>query len=309
MNTSFRILWFEDESTWYNMEKLRVDGILKTHYLTPSIVRKSGDDFNIPELTGNDYDLILMDFKLADGVTGDSVVAALRENSILTDILFYSSEEDSMLNAIRAKMPPIDGVYLAKRDYAAFTEKVEKIIGKIVKRSEDIVNLRGFVLDSSSDFEVRIREILNICWQKIDDGQKSSLTEALLKILDRKKSWTTKQVEQARSASVVFEYANNDEHLLSISDKLEILQAVLQILTSAYSLPASACPADFKQYYTDKISVYRNKLGHITLGEKTIRIKNKDIEINQDLHRLLRGNIAEVNSHICGIEDYITQNM
>ena len=309
MNTSFRILWFEDEPTWYNMEKLRVDGILKTHYLTPSIVRKSGDDFNIPELTGNDYDLILMDFKLADGVTGDSVVAALRENSILTDILFYSSEEDSMLNAIRAKMPPIDGVYLAKRDYAAFTEKVEKIIGKIVKRSEDIVNLRGFVLDSSSDFEVRIREILNICWQKIDDGQKSSLTEALLKILDRKKSWTTKQVEQARSASVVFEYANNDEHLLSISDKLEILQAVLQILTSAYSLPASACPADFKQYYTDKISVYRNKLGHITLGEKTIRIKNKDIEINQDLHRLLRGNIAEVNSHICGIEDYITQNM
>lgn len=309
MNTSFRILWFEDEPTWYNMEKLRVDGILKTHYLTPSIVRKSGDDFNIPELTGNDYDLILMDFKLADGVTGDSVVAALRENSILTDILFYSSEEDSMLNAIRAKMPPIDGVYLAKRDYAAFTEKVEKIIGKIVKRSEDIVNLRGFVLDSSSDFEVRIREILNICWQKIDDGQKSSLTEALLKILDRKKSWTTKQVEQARSASVVFEYANNDEHLLSISDKLEILQAVLQILTSAYSLPASVCPADFKQYYTDKISVYRNKLGHITLGEKTIRIKNKDIEINQDLHRLLRGNIAEVNSHICGIEDYITQNM
>lgn len=309
MNTSFRILWFEDEPTWYNMEKLRVDGILKTHYLTPSIVRKSGDDFNIPELTGNDYDLILMDFKLADGVTGDSVVAALRENSILTDILFYSSEEDSMLNAIRAKMPPIDGVYLAKRDYAAFTEKVEKIIGKIVKRSEDIVNLRGFVLDSSSDFEVRIREILNICWQKIDDGQKSSLTEALLKILDRKKSWTTKQVEQARSASVVFEYANNDEHLLSISDKLEILQAVLQILTSADSLPASVCPADFKQYYTDKISVYRNKLGHITLGEKTIRIKNKDIEINQDLHRLLRGNIAEVNSHICGIEDYITQNM
>lgn len=60
MNTIFKILWFEDEQTWYNMEKLRVEGILKTHYLIPEIVRKSGDDFNIDELIGNDFDLILM---------------------------------------------------------------------------------------------------------------------------------------------------------------------------------------------------------------------------------------------------------
>lgn len=32
MNTIFKILWFEDEQTWYNMEKLRVEGILNTHY-------------------------------------------------------------------------------------------------------------------------------------------------------------------------------------------------------------------------------------------------------------------------------------
>lgn len=52
MNTIFKILWFEDEPTWYNMERLRIEGILKTHYLVPSIIRKSGDDFNIDELTG-----------------------------------------------------------------------------------------------------------------------------------------------------------------------------------------------------------------------------------------------------------------
>ena len=136
MNTIFKILWFEDEQTWYNMEKLRVEGILKTHYLIPEIVRKSGDDFNIDELTGNDFDLILMDFKLADGVTGDTIVAALRESSILTDILFYSSEEDAMLAAIRTKMPPIDGVYLTKRDYTIFTDKIGKIARKISNLSE-----------------------------------------------------------------------------------------------------------------------------------------------------------------------------
>lgn len=309
MNTIFKILWFEDEQTWYNMEKLRVEGILNTHYLIPEIVRKSGDDFNIDELTGNDFDLILMDFKLADEVTGDTIVAALRESSILTDILFYSSEEDAMLAAIRTKMPPIDGVYLTKRDYAIFAEKVGIVIKKIVKRSEDIVNLRGFVLDNTSDFELRIKEILNLCWQKFDDAQKSSLTEVLLKLLDSKKAWVTKQVEAAKSKSSIFESANNDEHLLSISDRLDIFQTFLPILSTTYDLPATACPSDFKQYYIDKVNVYRNKLGHITLGEKTICIKGKEIEINQELHRTLRKNIAEVNSKICSIEEHLTTCM
>ena len=162
MNTFFKILWFEDEVTWFNMEKLRINSILQEHYLVPEIVRKNGDDFDISEITGNEYDLIMMDYKLAAEATGDIIVSAIRQNDILTDILFYSSEEQDMLAAVTKGMPPIDGVYLTKRDYTIFTEKAEKLITKIVKRSEDIVNLRGFVLDNTSDFELRIKEILNL---------------------------------------------------------------------------------------------------------------------------------------------------
>lgn len=309
MNTRFNILWFEDEFTWYNMERMRVDDILKTHYLIPSVVRKDGDDFDINELMGNDYDLILMDYKLADGVTGDTIVAALRENSILTDILFYSSEEENMLSAIREKMPPIDGVYLTKRNYSVFTEKVEKIIQKIVKRSEDVVNLRGFVLDNTSDFELRIKEILHICWQKFNEEQRVSVNERLLNLLDGKKSWIAKQIEQAKAADIPFEYANNDDRLLSISDRLDIFQIVLPILFTAYNFPDSTCPPNFKDYYIEEINMYRNRLSHITLGQKTIKIKDKNVEINQDLHRLLRKNIADVDSTISHIEEFISTSM
>lgn len=309
MNTTFRILWFEDEPTWYNMEKLRVEGILKTHFLIPSITRKNGDDINIDELTGNDYDLILMDYKLAEDVTGDTIVEAIRNNNVLTDILFYSSEEENMLAAIRGKMPPIDGVYLTKRDYTIFTEKVDKIIDKIVRRSEDVVNLRGFVLDNTSDFELRIKEILNICWQKFTPEQRDVLIEKLITLLDGKICWVTKQVETAKAAEVVFQHANNEEHLLSISDRLDIFQSVLPILFDSYRLPNTICPRDFKQYYIDKVNMYRNRLSHITFGEKTIRIKGKEVSINQDLHRILRQNIADVNSTICELEKHLTTNM
>ena len=308
MNTSFKILWFEDEPTWYNMEKLRIEGILREHQLIPSITRRSGEDFTIQELTSNDYDLILMDFML-DELTGDKIVSEIRNNNVLTDILFYSSEEDNMLNAIRRQMPPIDGVYLTKRDYTVFTEKASKLISKIVRRSEDVVNLRGFVLDNTSDFELRIKEILNICWNKFDDGQKASLTTKVVELLDGKVSWIKKQVEEAKASECIFAYANNAERLLSISDRLDIFQIVLPILLRDYHFPIASCPADFKQYYIEMVNMYRNRLSHITLGEKTIKIKGKDIEINQDLHRLLRKNIAKVDTTITQIEDYITSQM
>ena len=309
MNTTFKILWFEDEPAWFNMEKLRIEEILRTHYLIPVIERRDGDDFDLEELTGNDYDLIFMDYKLAEGKTGDTIVAAIRNSYILTDILFYSSEEQNMLSAIREQMPPIDGVYLTKRDYTIFTEKAQRIIQKIVKRSEDVVNLRGFVLDNTSAFEVRIREILNICWQKFTQEQKNTLTQTLTKLLEGKKAWVSSQIDTAQQAECTFTYANNGEYILSIADRLDILQTVLPILVEEYSMPNTIVPEKFKQYYIEQVNMYRNRLSHITLGEKTIRIKGRDVEINQDLHRLLRRNISEVDSKIQKLETYLTNHI
>lgn len=309
MNTTFKILWFEDEPAWFNMEKLRIEEILRTHYLIPVIERRDGDDFDLEELTGNDYDLIFMDYKLAEGKTGDTIVAAIRNSYILTDILFYSSEEQNMLSAIRKQMPPIDGVYLTKRDYRIFTEKAERIIQKIVKRSEDVVNLRGFVLDNTSAFEVRIREILNICWQKFKLEHKVVLSEAIEKQLENKSARVETQIKAAKGAECTFTYANNNPYTLSVADRLDILQAVLPILNETYQMPITTVPHDFKQYYLDKVNVYRNKLGHISLGEKTIRVNGQDVEINQDLHRLLRRNISEVDSTIQQLEMYLTNHI
>lgn len=309
MNTSFKILWFEDEVSWFRMEQLRIKSILAEHYLTPEINRRDGDDFDISELTGNNYDLIFMDYKLSEGVTGDTIVSAIRENDILTDILFYSSEEQNLLNAISEGMPEIDGVYLTKRDYEIFTRKAEKLISKIVRRSEDIVNLRGFVLDNTSDFEVRIRELLNICWNKFNENQKDELVGITTTLLDRKKSWVTKQVESAKRKESVFTYANNDDHLLSVADRLDIMQMVLPILFNEYQMPDITCPANFKDYYIDKVNVYRNKLGHIKFGEQKIKIKGIDLLINQELHRMLRKNIAEVENTLSQMEKYFVEQI
>lgn len=310
MNTLFKILWFEDEVFWYNMERLRINAILQEHYLTPQIVRKNGDDFDIAELTGNDYDLILMDYKLAEGTTGDTIVSAIRKNNILTDILFYSSEEQNMLAAISKEMPPIDGVYLTKRDYTIFTEKVRNLISKIVKRSEDLVNLRGFVMDGSSDFEVRIREILNIVWHKFDESEKDVLEKAVQKTIKRNENRDQKTKQKVLAENPTFPAAVNSIHFFSHSDRLYLLEKVIKILLENYNLTAEEEFSSFKSNYEEEISHYRNALGHRKSTDDVIELtKGNFIPIDEELHQKMRKNLTRYNHLIEQLEKFVTEKM
>ena len=310
MNTFFKILWFEDEVTWYNMEKIRINSILQQHYLMPQIVRKNGDDFDINDLTGNDYDLIMMDYKLAEGTTGDTVVTAIRKNNILTDILFYSSEEHNMLAAISTGMPSIDGVYLTKRDYTVFTQKAESLINKIVKRSEDIVNLRGFVLDSSSDFEVRIREILNIVWNKFTEEEQKILEEAVQKTIKRNDVRDQKTKEKVLETNPTFPAAVNNIHFFSHSDRLYLLEKAIKILLEKYGLSSEKEFASFKSSYEKEISNYRNALGHRKSTDNIIEItKDNYVPIDETLHQKMRKNLSRYNLLIEQLEEFVTRKM
>lgn len=310
MNTFFKILWFEDEVTWFNMERLRINSILQEHYLIPEIVRKDGDDFDISELTGNDYDLIIMDYKLAEGTTGDTVVTAIRENNILTDILFYSSEEHNMLTAISKGMPPIDGVYLTKRDYNLFTQKAENLINKIVKRSEDLVNLRGFVMDGSSDFEVRIQEILNIVWNKFTEDEKGILEEAVQRTIKRNEDRDQKTKKKVLEVNPTFPTAVNNIHFFSHSDRLYLLDKAIKILLNNYSLSEEEEFSSFKAYYEKEISNYRNALGHRKSTDNIIEItKGNFVPVDEALHQKMRKNLSRYNLLIEQLELFVTEKI
>lgn len=310
MNTVFKILWFEDEVSWFNMEKMRINAILKDHYLIPEIDRKDGDDFDINEVTGNEYDLILMDYKLAEGTTGDTIVSAIRRNDILTDILFYSSEEHNMLTAITKGMPPIDGVYLTKRDYEIFTQKVRKLISKIVKRSEDIVNLRGFVMDGTSDFEVRIQEILNIVWEKFNKNEQDILEAAVqktIKLIEKRDKQTKQKV---LSGQPIFPAAVNNKYFFSHSDRLYLLEKTITILMDNYNLDSEQEFSSFKSKYETDISHYRNALGHRKSTDDFIEItKGNFIPINEELHQKMRKNLTRYNELIEKLEVFVTEQI
>lgn len=103
--------------------------------------------------------------------------------------------------------------------------------------------------------------------------------------------------------------ANNDDYMLSIADRLDILEVILPILISEYNMPSTDELIHFKDYYINKVNMYRNRLGHVKLGEQVLHIQGKDVPIDQALHRMLRKNISEVERTLLSIEKYVVSQM
>ena len=310
MNCDFNILWFEDEIGWFNASKRAVSELLESHNLKVEIHRKNGGDFD-DSLIGNDYDLILMDYKLATDITGEKIIEQIRSHDILTDILFYSSQYKEMLESIKSLSPPIDGIYYTDRDEPEFYDKLESLINKIVRRSEDIVNLRGFVLDHSCDFEVRICLILEMCWVLFTDMQREKLdvfTRKLICKLNDKRIDEYYQILKKDDARL-YPAAVKPNSLLAHTEKLKLLEQVLQILSEEYDFEITGKHVDFRNNFVHDFSNYRNPLGHMKGKDDSIRIRGQNVKVDSNLHRQLRATIHEYDYLISVIEEYVTEHM
>lgn len=310
MNCSFKILWFEDDGSWYRSVENIPKQILGKHYLISECKRKVGNDWNISDLTGNDYDLILMDYKLISENTGDIIIQKIRAADVLTDVLFYSSDYDNMLKAIQILSPPIDGIYYADRKSESFMDKIEKLIEKIIRRSEDIINLRGFVLDSASDFETRIKTCIKNIRKKFNKTEKADID---IKMKEQISLFNIKEfqpkVEKYSSRGSTFSAVMKDTGFFPNSEWLVVMTNILEILKVNYGFSSSNFPDNFKNTYTDKIAIFRNALSHRAANDKTIKIKGESIPIDETLFKTMRLNINDMQAYIKTLENFAEKGL
>jgi DNA-binding NarL/FixJ family response regulator len=159
MKLKYKILWFEDSDSAYGTLKNYVEDYLKGHEFVPEIYRFSNDDDGINTILAKaDFDLILMDFNL-DGVRGDEVIENIRNQELLTEVVFYSSTSTREIRKSIADKG-IDGVYCTSREIVEFEEKVIKVINNTIKKVQDVNNMRGLVIAEVIDLEIKIKEML-----------------------------------------------------------------------------------------------------------------------------------------------------
>lgn len=316
MNVFFKVLWFEDQVSWRPASERKVKDIIEKHNLLPKITWKKGDEEDIEDELKKDYDLILMDYELR-GVTGNVLIRKLRQLEIYTDVLFYSGNYEGMVKALyninndAPSIDPIDGVYFSGRKREELFPKLQKVVDKIVRRMQDIVSLRGVVLDNVSGFENQMQNILVLAVSKFTEEQKKSLNNyAKSKLVTPAKNDYIKRIEEIENNSQVLQaLVGAPDYFLDSYKKARLIGRVINILTSEYDVDINEKYKRFANVYNDEIIKYRNALGHAMRNNSNDRevyvgeIDGKPIKFNEELFRKLRASINEYQIVINKIED------
>lgn len=306
MNIVFKVLWFEDEISWRPSSERKMKEIIEEHNLLPEITWKKGDENDTENELKKDYDLILMDYELR-GTMGNILIRKLRQLDIYTDVLFYSGNFERMVKALynidekNYNVEPVDGIYFSDRKREELYPKLQRVVDKIVRRMQDIVSLRGVVLDNVSGFESQMQNILVLAINKFSDVQLENLNNyAKNKLVTPSKEDYVKKMEGIESNKQVLKaIVEAPDYLLDSYKKARLIGRVIKILTSEYGMTLDEKYNRFADVYNNEIIKYRNALGHAMRSNSNDRdvyigeIDRKPITFNEELFRKMRASINE----------------
>ena len=206
------------------------------------------------------------------------------------------------------KAEVLEGVYLSIRDDEIFYPKVRELIGKYIKRSENIINIRGLLMDSVSEFDDKLRDTIKKYLSIISDNP-----QKLIIINKYAYDLVAKQLEEKTNKAIEFNKADNfiisamDDSFLIDSYKLS--RIVNEIFKKNY--PNVDFMKGFHSKYEEKIIKERNKLAHAkkkTEIDDVFYFESKDGEnTNYDSEKCseIRKNINEYGNLVTEMIKYI----
>lgn len=333
MDLTFRIIWFEDVDEWYNTTSRRVSRYIKNKNFKVDIMRvKKASDFDLTGYQLQNYDLLIIDYELEkiyekDGIKniyGTEIIHMIRNGNFLNDILFYSSHGFDVINQVM-KQEGLQGVFIADRNNGEFLEKVQLLVDKAIRRAENLINIRGIVMDTTSGFDNKIRDLISIIWPILGDKEAGIANDIKKKIL--KENIKTAEKLDKKYSNID---ANNIDDLLSERDFSAIRQARLlswciesnemikkkfqEILKEYLNLNNGEEKAKFFELYKNDIVLYRNALAHIkntpSIDSKVIigEVDGKAVQFDQQLCDELRKKLLSYENILDDMYTFIEGN-
>jgi len=162
MKIEYKILWVEDDKSWYDTTKeLFSDTLDDLGFILISKRCESIDEVKkeVEENNLEEYDLLLVDFTLKNSDTGDIIINFLRgikDEPILTDVLFYSSAVENVRESMT--ILGLEGVYTADRK--EIETKFERVVNTTIKKVQEVNNMRGLIMAETSDLDELMYEII-----------------------------------------------------------------------------------------------------------------------------------------------------
>lgn len=172
----------------------------------------------------------------------------------------------------------LEGVFLSERDNRMFIEKIKQLIDKSVRRSENIINIRGIVMDETSEFDSQMKEIILATQALMSPDEVSCVKKYISKdLLKKKADNVTKLVERFPEdgewaiVDVLEEHDFSSMMRARLVNKIlglegnrqiqELVDSCRDILPEIFAAPSGKL--QFAKAYEESIIVFRNKLAHV----------------------------------------------
>ena len=299
MKLEYKILWLDDnkkaiEEDSYSSE---IEEHLREKAFIPEIMLVDHKDEFFRNLDSVDFDLILTDFNLNDTDTGDKIIQQVRNRSIFTEIMFYSAQSEIKNTINLDRITFLDtSKTTSKNHYQDVIEKAISLIDLTIKKFENIVVMRGMIMQETSSLDTIIKNIVVKYLKTLDDNKKQTLLEDILFSIEEN---ATEKYNKAKSKKI--NDILKDNVLFSSDQKIKALGKILIELKFE----------DFSNGYSEDIILNRNKLAHAELikndqGKDCFKSKYNEIIFDEVFCLQIRKNLINYRKKIENIQSMIT---
>lgn len=325
MDINYKILWFEDTDESFETLSRRTERYVNSRNLRCKIDRVWGEsDFDIASLDINTYDILVVDLRLSEGSKGFEIIEEIRNGSFVNDVLFYSGEGiDSLENIMREHR--LEGVFISDRNNKTFLPKIQQLIDKSIRRSENVITIRGIVMDATSEFDTQMQEITTAVCSLLTADETERLKNYITgTLLASKVNDTIAMAEKYPQdgdwdiSDVLFENDFNSmmrAKLLNFIFNLKSNQIIQNAIDSCKdSLPQAfnKNKSVFVSAYDNEILKFRNKLAHVkNLNAKTPafigNINGIDYYCDESFCSTIRASLIRYSEWFNSLYDRITK--
>ena len=155
MKLIYKILWIEDQMNSIRGRKRVISNYIRDEKGFELEINEILTFEQFKETVGFesliDYDLLLVDLNLDDNESGDGnkIIEEIRNNDIYTEIIFYSSHYEHLINLLKENRT--EGIFTSERNQ--IDTKAKKIIDVTLHKIQDVNNLRGLIMAEVAELD------------------------------------------------------------------------------------------------------------------------------------------------------------
>ena len=157
MQLDYKILWIDDEENGIATNQAKIEEEILALGFKPKIDYFTTLEDNIMD-TIQEYDIVFVDYQLSGNKNGDAFIEEVRRLNIYTNIVFYSSDPEKIIEETSEKR--LSGVYIFDREQFN-DEDILDLIRFFLKKDMNEHTMRGIVMSEIARFDALIWELLN----------------------------------------------------------------------------------------------------------------------------------------------------